>query len=253
MRKAFVAGNWKMNLTLAQCRELMAELRKGLPDPLPIDVAVCPPFPLLFPLAREVDRTPIKFGAQNVYPEPKGAFTGEVSPGQIRDTGATYVIIGHSERRHVIGEAGELIGRKVKAALEAGLEVIYCVGEKLEERQAGRTEAVVGEQLAHGLAQDLDFSRLTIAYEPVWAIGTGQTASPEQAQEAHAFIRQELAGGYNAEWSDRIRIQYGGSVTPKNAEVLMSCPDVDGALVGGASLQAGDFLAIIQAAIRAQS
>ena len=252
MRKPFVAGNWKMNLTLAECRELMAGLRKGLPEPLPIDVAVCPPFTLLFPLAREVEGTPIKVGAQNLYPEPKGAFTGEVSPGQVKDTGATHVIIGHSERRHVIGETGELIGRKVRSALEAGLEVIYCVGEKLEEREAGRTEAVVAEQLAHGLAGDLDWARLTIAYEPVWAIGTGRNATPEQAQEVHAFIRQELAGRYNADWSERIRIQYGGSVNPANAEVLMSCPDVDGALVGGASLQAGDFLAIIQAAIRTQ-
>ncbi|UCG34179.1 MAG: triose-phosphate isomerase [Phycisphaerales bacterium] len=253
MRKPFVAGNWKMNLNLAECRELMAALRKGLPDPLPIDVAVCPPFALLFPIQGEVDGTPIKVGAQNLYPEPKGAFTGEISATQIRDTGATYVIIGHSERRHVIGETGELIGRKIPAALKAGLEVIYCVGEKIEEREAGRTEAVVAEQLNHGLTEDLDWSRLTIAYEPVWAIGTGKTATPEQAQEAHAFIRQELAARYNAEWADRIRIQYGGSVKPDNADALMSCPDVDGALVGGASLKAGDFLGIIQAAIRSAS
>ena len=253
MRKLFVAGNWKMNLTLAEARELMAALRKGLPSPLHVDVAVCPPFTLLFPMNKEVDGTPIQLGAQNLYPEPKGAFTGEISAAHLRDTSCAYVIIGHSERRHVLGETGALICRKVVDALEAGLHVIYCLGEQIEEREAGRTFGVVSEQLAHGLSTDTDLSRVTIAYEPVWAIGTGRTASPDQAQEVHQFIRQELTERYNADLAARIRIQYGGSVNAKNAAALLSQPDVDGALVGGASLKPAEFLAIIRAAERIQS
>ena len=249
MRTPFVAGNWKMNLTLAECRELMAGLRAGLPDPLPIDVAVCPSFTLLFPMGREIDGTPIKLGAQNCYPEPKGAFTGEISPAQLRNAGCTSVIVGHSERRHVLHEPSDLMGRKVTAALEAGLEVIYCVGETREQHEAGQTEAVVADQLDHGLAPETDAARVTIAYEPVWAIGTGLTATPEQAQNVHRFIRQTLTTRYNADLAERIRIQYGGSVNPSNAGELFACPDVDGGLIGGASLKSGDFLAIIQAAI----
>jgi len=252
MRRPFVAGNWKMNLTLAAARDLMAGLRDGLPSAPPVDLAVCAPFHLLFPLNKELGSTGIEIGAQNVYFEEKGAFTGEIAPFMLADTNCTYVIVGHSERRHVIGETGEELNKKVRAAQKAGLHVIYCVGEKLDQREAGQTEAVVERQLAEAIGSDVDAALLTIAYEPVWAIGTGKTATPDQAQEVHAFIRKQLAGLYNAQTADAIRIQYGGSVKPDNAEDIMSRPDVDGALVGGASLKADDFIGIVQGAVKAK-
>ncbi len=248
MRRPFVAGNWKMHKTLAEARELMAGLRAGSDADWKVTVAVCPPYQLLFPMGREIDKTPIKLGAQNVHCQPQGAFTGEVSPAMLIDCKCDYVIIGHSERRQQFGETEELLARKIRAAMEAGLDVIYCVGELLEHREAGDTEKVVAKQLDGALASDVDASRLTIAYEPVWAIGTGKTASPAQAQEVHAFIRGRLAEIFDQATAEAIIIQYGGSVKPNNAKELLSCPDVDGALVGGACLVADDFLAIIRAA-----
>ncbi|NOT02782.1 MAG: triose-phosphate isomerase [Phycisphaerales bacterium] len=247
-RRGFVAGNWKMHNTLAEARELMKGLREALPKELPVDVAVCPPFTLLYPMGREIDGTAIKLGAQNTHFEAKGAFTGELSPAMLKAAGCTYVIIGHSERRQHFGERGDVLRRKVTAALAAGLGVIYCVGETLGERDARMTMGVVGGQLNEALVKEMDASRVTVAYEPVWAIGTGRNATPEQAQEVHAFIRSRLALTFGPEAAGGMRIQYGGSVKPDNAAALMGCPDVDGALVGGASLVAGDFARIIEIA-----
>ncbi len=251
MRRKYVAGNWKMNLTLAEARALLDGIRAKLPADLPLDLAVFPPYTLLFPVAKAVSGSPIRFGAQNCYFEPKGAFTGEISPQQVKDTGATSVLIGHSERRHVFGEPGDLLKKKVGAALSVGLDVIYCIGETLAEREAGQTEAVLSRQLREVLGPGVSLDRVTIAYEPVWAIGTGRTATTEQAQEAHAFVRNEIKKLYNGPASDQVRIQYGGSVKADNAQALMSQPDVDGVLVGGASLKVEDFVGIIHGAIAA--
>ncbi|MEE9297380.1 MAG: triose-phosphate isomerase [Phycisphaerae bacterium] len=251
MRRPFVAGNWKMHNTLEQARVLMRSIRERLAPGLNVDVAVCPPFTLLYPMGREIDGTDIKIGGQNVYFEEKGAFTGEISPGLLKAAGCTYVIVGHSERRKIFSEGGDLLWRKVQASLEAGLHVIYCVGETLAERDASSTMQVVGKQIEDGLGADIDISRVTIAYEPVWAIGTGRTATPEQAQEVHAFIRERISQGYGSDAAASMRIQYGGSVKPDNAARLMACPDVDGALVGGACLVAEDFVSIISAAAAA--
>ncbi len=248
MRKPFVAGNWKMHNTLAEARALAKAVWNGLRGKNRVDVALCPPFTALATVAEAIKESPLKLGGQNCYFEPKGAFTGEVSAPMLADAGCTCVIIGHSERRQVFGETADLLHKKVRAALQAGLDVINCVGETLDEREAGRTEAVVARHLDEVLAGDIPPSRLTIAYEPVWAIGTGRTASPEQAQEVHAFIRPRLAKVFGADAASAMRIQYGGSVKPSNAAGLMACPDIDGALVGGACLVAADFLAIIAAA-----
>jgi len=252
MRRPFVAGNWKMNTTLTPALELVEALCRQLPSSSPIDVAVCPPFPWLVPIGQRLQGTNIRLGAQNVYFEPRGAFTGEVSAEMLKDAGCTLVIIGHSERRHKMGETDEMVRRKVHAALEGGLDVILCVGETLQERQAGQTEQVVARQIDAVFDQNVDPLRITIAYEPVWAIGTGHNATPEQAQAVHEDVRARLAGRYNSDVAGRMRIQYGGSVNPSNAKALLSQPDVDGALVGGASLKADDFSAIIGAAIEAK-
>lgn len=252
MRKLYVAGNWKMNLTLAEARALLDGVKAKLPAGAPIDVAVFPPYPLLFPVAKALDGSPIRFGAQNCYFETKGAFTGEVAPQQVKDTGATSVLIGHSERRHVLGEKGDVLKKKVVAALAAGLEVIYCIGETLPEREGGQTNAVLSRQIREVLGPDVSLDNIVIAYEPVWAIGTGKTATTEQAQEAHAFVRNEIKNLYNSQTSDKVRIQYGGSVKADNAQALMSQPDVDGVLVGGASLKVEDFVGIINGALAAR-
>ena len=248
MRTPFVAGNWKMHKTLGEARELVRGIRQQLKPDLKVNVAVCPPFTLLHAIGQEIEGTPIRLGAQNVNWEAQGAFTGDISAAMLRDAGCTYVIIGHSERRHVFGETNQTLAKKVPAALAAGLEVIYCVGETLEEHEAGRTQAVVARQLDEVITSGLEASKLTIAYEPVWAIGTGKTARPEQAQWVHVFVRGKLAGIFNESVAASMVIQYGGSVKPSNARDLMSCPDVDGALVGGACLVAEDFAAIIAAA-----
>lgn len=252
MRRKYVAGNWKMNMLRADAVDLVKGIQARMPKDAPVDLAVFPPFPLLVPVVEAAQGSPIEVGAQNCYFEPKGAFTGEVAPAMIKDTGAVSVIIGHSERRHVFGEQNDLLRKKVVAALDAGLKVIYCVGELLEEREAGRTEQVLDEQLKQVLGPDVSLANLTIAYEPVWAIGTGRTATPDQAQEAHAYIRQEIGKMYDASAAESLRIQYGGSVKAANAQELMAQSDVDGALVGGASLKADEFAGIIAGAVAAQ-
>jgi triosephosphate isomerase len=214
-------------------------------------VAVCPPFVYLQAVAKAVGTSNVAVGAQDMYFEPNGAFTGEVSAAMLKDIGCVYCICGHSERRHVIGETDELINKKVAAAVAGGLLPILCVGELLAEREASQTDAVVTRQLKEGLVglSSEKLSAVTIAYEPVWAIGTGVTATPQQAQEVHELIRNLLAGMYDEQSAQETRILYGGSAKPGNAAELMGQPDIDGLLVGGASLKVDDFLAIIQAAV----
>lgn len=243
-----------MHNDLVEARALMKAIRAGLAGKdTGVEVAVCPPSTLLYPMGREIDKTDIRIGAQNVHFEPKGAFTGELSASMLKAAGCSYVIVGHSERRHVFGESGDWLRRKVLACLEAGLSVIYCVGETLEQRDASETMRVVESQIDECLDKGLDASRITVAYEPVWAIGTGRTATPEQAQDVHAFIRGKLTGLFGASAAEAMRIQYGGSVKPGNAASLLGCPDVDGALVGGACLVAEDFVSIIEAAAAAKA
>jgi triosephosphate isomerase len=250
MRKKLIAGNWKMFTTLAQARQLAQSVVKGLGSENRVCVAVCPPFPYLIPVAEVLRGTSVALGAQNLYPEKEGAFTGEVSPMMLLDAGCEYVVVGHSERRHQLGETDAFINRKLRAALAAGLRVIFCVGETLAEREASQTEAVLSTQLAGGLAKVLpeSLAKVVVAYEPVWAIGTGRNATPDQAQQAHSFIRGQIAVHFGEEAARTLPIQYGGSVKPENAASIMREPDVDGALVGGASLQADSFLGIIRAA-----
>jgi len=251
MRKLVVFGNWKMNTTAPEGVELARAVAKETAGAA-VEVGVCPPFVYVPCVAEAVGGTHVAVGAQNVYFEEKGAFTGEVSCGMLKDAGATHVIIGHSERRHVMGENDELIGKKVKAALDAGLVVILCVGELLEQREAGKTNDVLRVQIEKGLANAAGATadNLIVAYEPVWAIGTGKTATSDQAQEAHVFIRGLLVNTLGADRAAAIRIQYGGSVKPENAFELMSQADVDGALVGGASLKADSFAGIIREAAK---
>jgi triosephosphate isomerase len=254
MKKKIVAGNWKMNKNLHESILLADDIRQGiehLPKAgLPL-VVVAPAFPFLYAVAQTLGGQPgIALAAQNCSAEKAGAYTGEVSTDMIRSTGARYVILGHSERRSLFQESDELVHKKLIAALEADLHPIVCVGERLEERQAGRHFDCVEKQLAAALipATEGQWSRLVLAYEPVWAIGTGVVATTAQAQEMHAFIRQWLSARAGMEFAKTIPILYGGSCNPGNAKELFSCPDVDGGLIGGASLQAADFLSIIKAA-----
>jgi triosephosphate isomerase len=251
VRKKFVAGNWKMYTDAATAKQLAAGVVQGVGKDDRVTVAVCPPFPYLALVGEVLRGGPVALGAQNAYTEKEGAFTGEVSPWMLADVGCRYVILGHSERRHKLGETDELISRKVHAALAAGLRVILCVGEALEERQADRTEAVLAAQLSGSLAgvEAAALANVVLAYEPVWAIGTGVNATPQQAQEAHAFLRGRAAERFGAAAARDLLIQYGGSVKPDNAASLLHQPDVDGALVGGASLKADQFLAIVRAAL----
>jgi triosephosphate isomerase len=253
MRKPFVAGNWKMNTDSHTSVTLAERIASNSRDMAgnSVSIAVCPPFTYLQSVTKALSASHIAVGAQDVYFESKGAFTGEISPFMLKDIGCTYVLCGHSERRHVIGEMDDLVNKKVTAAIAGGLLPILCVGELLSERDAGQMEQVVSRQLKKGLT-GLSYektSAVAIAYEPVWAIGTGRTATPQQAQEAHDFIRMLLAQMYDNQLANEIRILYGGSVKPDNAEDLMSQNDVDGLLVGGASLNADDFLSIIRAAV----
>ena len=253
MRKPFVAGNWKMNTDSRSGVALAEGIASGSEDLAgeKVTVAVCPPFVYLPSVAEAVKHSNVAVGAQDIYFEPNGAFTGEISVSMIKDVGCVYVICGHSERRHVIGETDELINKKVAAAITGGLLPILCVGELLSEREAGQTNDVVTRQLKEGLAglNAEKVSAVTIAYEPVWAIGTGKTATPDQAQEVHELIRKLLAEMYSDEVAVEIRIQYGGSAKPSNAAELLGRPDIDGLLVGGASLKVDDFIAIIRAAV----
>ncbi len=250
MRIPLVAGNWKMNLTLAQGLELVNGIWHGLPFPGRVEVVAAPPFLLLPALASHLKTSYISLAAQNLHHEERGAYTGECCASQVREAGADYAIIGHSERRQYVHETDALINKKLHISFRHGLTPILCVGETLEERERGDQEIIIRNQLVDGL-RDLSPSqapRAVIAYEPVWAIGTGRTASPDQAQEIHLFIRSLLAELFGAPISEQIRILYGGSVKPENSSELLSLPDVDGALVGGASLKAEDFVAITRSA-----
>jgi triosephosphate isomerase len=251
MRKKLIAGNWKMFTTSVTAHELAAAIVRGLGSEDRVTVAVCPPFPYLQTVKACLEGSPVALGAQNVYAEKEGAFTGEVGLNMLQDLGCRYVIVGHSERRHILGESDTLINRKVHAALAAGFQVILCLGETLEQREANQTEQVLDAQLRAGLAglSTDQLNRLILAYEPVWAIGTGCNATPQQAQQTHAFLRQRLGKLVNEDVAHNLVIQYGGSVKPENVRTLLSEPDVDGALVGGASLKAEQFLAIIRAAL----
>ncbi|MEM7622518.1 MAG: triose-phosphate isomerase [Planctomycetota bacterium] len=251
-RRPFVGGNWKMNTS----RSSAAELARGVVDGAGgavdgCDVAVCPPFPYLLTVGAVLDELGggVMLGAQDVYHEAEGAFTGEVSVAMLAECGVKVVLTGHSERRHVIGEPDELINLKTRASLDGGLHCILCVGETIEQREGGETDAVNERQLRAGLAgiSAEQMSSVTIAYEPVWAIGTGKTATPADAQAAHAAIRGVLGALYGADVAGATRIQYGGSVKPGNAEELFGQPDIDGGLIGGAALKAGDFSAIVAA------
>jgi triosephosphate isomerase len=252
MGKPFVAGNWKMNTDSRGGVKLAEDIASGSLDiaSRKVTVAVCPPFVYLGAVAGALRKSSIAVGAQDIYFEPKGAFTGEISASMLKDVGCTYVLCGHSERRHVIGETDELVNKKVAAAICGGLLPILCVGELLSEREASQMEEVVSRQMKKGLdgLSEEKVLAVTIAYEPVWAIGTGRTATQQQAQEVHDFIRKLLAEMYGNKAAEQIRILYGGSVNPKNAADLMSQKDINGLLVGGASLKADDFLAIIKAA-----
>ena len=252
MRKSFVAGNWKMNTDVHSSVKLAHGVVSGCKDVAgSVDVAVCPPFVYLQQVGNVLQSSHIALGSQDVYFEQKGAFTGEISSAMLKDVGCAYAICGHSERRHVIGETDELINKKVHAAILGGLLPILCVGELIEERKANKTAEVVTRQMKKGLAglSAEKMSAVTIAYEPVWAIGTGLTATPQQAQEVHALIRKLLSEMYDRKIAGEIRIQYGGSAKPDNAGELMAQEDVDGLLVGGASLKADDFVAIVKAAV----
>lgn len=251
MRTLLIAGNWKLNPTTAEAAAALAEgVRNGLGSATDVHVALAPPFVFLTRVDQALEGSPIGLSAQDVYWETNGAFTGEISGAMLVDVGCTHVILGHSERRHGMGETSAQVNQKLKAALEAKLIPIVCIGETKDERLAEKTEEVLLEQLTGSLAglSAEEAAGVVLAYEPVWAIGTGLTASPEQAQAVHAFIRKWLVQVFGEATAARIVVQYGGSVKPDNAAELLSCPDIDGALVGGAALKAADFLAIIKAA-----
>lgn len=247
MRKSYIAGNWKMHKTRGEAVELAKELAKAL-EGSSHKIMIAPPFTALDAVSGALKGSTIVLGAQNMAPERSGAHTGEVSVDMLIDAGATAVILGHSERRHTYGETDELINRKVLLALEAGIEVILCVGETLEDRDGGKAESVVVDQLEAGLngVSESALSRVTIAYEPVWAIGTGKTATPADAEAIHKLIRQSVSDRYDGDASESLVIQYGGSVKPENIRELMDQPDIDGALVGGASLKGETFIPIAQ-------
>jgi len=248
MRTPFVVGNWKLNKTIAEALALVTELKNQLGAVKGVAVGVAPPFTAINSVAKRLEGSAIATCAQDAFWEASGAWTGALSPQVLHDAGATWIIVGHSERRQHFGDTNESVGKKACAVINCGLGAIVCVGETLAERDGGRTLAVVDAQLDGALANLDKTESLVIAYEPVWAIGTGRTATPAQAQEVHAHIRKQLAARYGADRANAIRIQYGGSVKPSNAAELMGQPDIDGALVGGASLEASDFVAIVKAA-----
>jgi triosephosphate isomerase len=249
-RRLVIAGNWKMNKTVAESLAFARELR-GLVSVVRdrVEIVVVPPFTAIHAVAKAVEDSNILVGAQNCHWDASGALTGEVSAQMVKEAGATYVVLGHSERRQLFGETDETVNKRVRAALAVGLKAILCVGETLREREAGQTLAVVGRQLEGGLTglEAGEMDNVIIAYEPVWAIGTGKTATSQQAQDVHAFIRDVLVKRVGKVVADTVRIQYGGSVKPDNASELLGQQDVDGALVGGASLKASDFAAIVKA------
>jgi triosephosphate isomerase len=255
VRRKFIAGNWKMNTTRAEGVALAAAIATKVGASSTVDVAVCPPSLYLEAIGQVIKGSAVGLGAQNCYHETKGAFTGEISPQMLVDIGCKYAILGHSERRQILKESNQDVNRKVIAALGVGLTPIVCVGETLEQRQSNQTAAVVREQIEGSLAglSAEQMLKIVIAYEPVWAIGTGVVATPQQAEEVHADLRRLLEKRYNSQVASAVRIQYGGSVNAENAASLLGQPNIDGALVGGASLKADSFLAIVSAASAAPS
>jgi triosephosphate isomerase len=250
MRKKVIAGNWKMNNDINESQNLVSGIINGLGNDDNCDVIVCPPFTSLNDVNSLIKETQVKLGAQNMYFEESGAYTGEISANMLKSVGCEYVILGHSERRTIFNEADETINKKIIKAIESGLKVIFCIGETLSQRENGTTNDVVRIQLIKGLqdVSTVNLKNIIIAYEPVWAIGTGKTATPEQAQDIHSFIRNLIKNNYSSEAAEGIIIQYGGSVKSDNAAELLSQKDIDGALVGGACLKADSFLSIIAAA-----
>jgi len=251
MRKKIIAGNWKMNNNLQESEKLIVELKNLLQNEKPnCEVIICPPFTSLTEASKLIDGSLIKLGAQNMHFEENGAYTGEISASMLKSVGCEFVILGHSERRNIFGETDEVINTKIMKALSIELKPIFCVGELLEEREAGTTNDVIKHQVLKGLEgiSANEMKNILIAYEPVWAIGTGKTATPDQAQEVHEFIRDLIEIKYSHTVSSKLVIQYGGSVKPDNAKELLSQKDIDGALVGGACLKADSFLGIIKGA-----
>ncbi len=245
MRLPMIAGNWKMNTTVSEAIELVNQMRRRLDEIANVDKVICPPFVSLVAVRELIKGSSIKLGAQNIYFEEKGAYTGEVSPLMLADL-CEFVIIGHSERRQYFNESGEIVNKKIRAALKAGLKPILCIGERLEENEAGRTKEVLTEQLRSSLAEIDYLGGLVIAYEPVWAIGTGRAATGKQANETIGFIRQTISQKYGKRIAQDLRILYGGSVTAANTDEFINQSDIDGALVGGASLKANEFLGIVK-------
>jgi triosephosphate isomerase (TIM) len=243
-----MAGNWKMNKTVDEAVDLVRQLKASISGVEGVEVIVAPPFTALYAVQKELKDSLIHLAAQNLFWEEKGAFTGEVSPSMIREVGCEFVIIGHSERRQLFGETDDSVNRRIKAALSQSLKPIFCIGETLKEREDGKTFSVIERQIEGGLKSlgEKEVLTITIAYEPVWAIGTGKTATPQQAQEVHRFIREKLVRLYSKDFAEKIRIQYGGSVTPENIKGLMDQQDIDGALVGGASLKPETFSKIVR-------
>ena len=248
MRRPIIAGNWKLNLTIAESRDLAQQLVDNLADITDRDIVIAPVFTALSTVAQVIKQSTVQLAGQNCYPQTSGAFTGEVSPECLSDVGCHYIILGHSERRQLFGETDDFINQKLLKTLEAGLKPILCIGETLEEREAEQMLNVLDRQIKGGLANltAQQMANITIAYEPIWAIGTGKTATAEQAQQAHSFIRKVVQQLFNPDVAENIRILYGGSVKPDNVDGLLAEEDIDGALVGGASLKAEDFIRIVQ-------
>ncbi len=247
-RLPFIAGNWKMNKTVAEAVDLVRQLKNSISGVGGVEVAIAPPFTALYAVQKEIEGSSIRLAGQNVFWEEKGAYTGEISPLMLKEVGCQYVIIGHSERRQFFGETDATVNRRMKTALSQGLKPIFCIGEQLKEREEGKTFSVLEKQVEDGLSDlgEKELWGIVVAYEPVWAIGTGKTATPQQAEEVHRFIRKKLQRLYSDKIAEGIRIQYGGSVTPENIKGLMSQEDIDGALVGGASLKAETFSRIVR-------
>ena len=251
MRRKVIAGNWKMHKDLSESQSLITKLTNALSkEEIKCDILICPPFTSLSEAAGLIKNTKVKLGAQNMHFEDKGAFTGETSAAMLKSVGCEYVILGHSERRAIFGESDEMINKKIKKALNSGLNPIFCIGETLQERESGIMNDVIKRQVTEGLQQVSkgEMEKVIIAYEPVWAIGTGVTATPDQAQEVHVYVRKLISDIFGDDTAEKLTIQYGGSVKPNNASELLSQNDIDGALVGGACLEADSFISIIKSA-----
>lgn len=247
-RLPFITGNWKMNKTVEEACDLVRRLKVAIAGVEGVEVAIAPPFTALYAVLQELQGSAIHLSAQNLFWEEKGAYTGEVSPGMLKEVGCEYVIIGHSERRQFFGETDETVNRRMKAALGQGLKPIFCLGETLREREEGETFPLLERQAEGGLRDlgEKEMKSVVVAYEPIWAIGTGKTATPQQAEEVHRFIRERIERIYSRQIAEEVRIQYGGSVTPENVKGLMSQSNIDGALVGGASLKSETFSKIVR-------